>query len=255
METITKINLPTERQKAEMLSPKKLLIYSKPKTGKTDLVAHLDNALIIDLENGSYAFEGMSYNVLKEAEKNGRTPLAELNALIKEIKASGKPYEYGVIDTVTSLENLVMPLALKLYMNTPQGKNFEGNNVLYLPKGAGYQFLRDALFMVLNDLYSCFNKTILLGHIKTGFIEKDGKEVVSAEVDLTGKIKTMISGDVDAIGLLYRSKQNENTLSFKTLDEVTCGGRSKHLKNKEIVISEMNNEGVLKTHWDKIYID
>ena len=254
MSITDKVKLPLTRTPAEMKSPKKLLIYSKPKTGKTDLVAHLDNALIIDLENGSYAFDALVYNVQKEAEKSGRTVLQEIKELCKAIKEAGKPYKYVVIDTVTKLEELILPLALNMYRSTPQGKMFTGDNVLHLPNGAGYQFLRDALFAVLNELYTTSDRIILLGHIKAKFLEKEGKEVQSVEVDLTGKIKTMVSADVDAIGLLYRSSHDKNTLSFKTVDEVTCGARSQHLKGEDFLISEVI-DGKLKTYWDKIFID
>jgi hypothetical protein len=38
-------------------------------------------------------------------------------------------------------------------------------------------------------------------------------------------------------------------------DGVTCGARPDHLRNKEVVISEMDKKGEIKTHWDKVYID
>jgi hypothetical protein len=53
---------------------------------------------------------------------------------------------------------------------------------------------------------------------------------------------------------LYR-KGNQNILSFKTTDDVGCGARPDHLKNVEIVISEINEEGEITTHWDKVFID
>jgi hypothetical protein len=43
-------------------------------------------------------------------------------------------------------------------------------------------------------------------------------------------------------------------LSFKTSEEVTCGARPEHLRNEEIVVSEMNEKGELEFHWDKIYV-
>jgi len=45
--------LPTKKVKAEIKSPKNMVIFSKPKVGKTTLLAQLDNCLIIDLEEGS----------------------------------------------------------------------------------------------------------------------------------------------------------------------------------------------------------
>jgi hypothetical protein len=75
--------------------------------------------------------------------------------------------------------------------------------------------------------------------------------VMSANIDLTGKIKSLICANADAIGYMYR-RGNETILSFKTNEEVTCGARPEHLQNEEITISEMI-DGKLKTYWNKVY--
>jgi hypothetical protein len=54
---------------------------------------------------------------------------------------------------------------------------------------------------------------------------------------------------------MYRNKNNECMLSFKTTDDVICGARPPHLKNQEFVISEITPEGEFKTFWDKVFID
>lgn len=68
------------------------------------------------------------------------------------------------------------------------------------------------------------------------------------------KIKRILSSQSDAIGYMYRKNSNQNVLSFATRDDVACGARPQHLRNAEIVISEMTDKGLV-THWDKIYID
>jgi hypothetical protein len=52
---------------------------------------------------------------------------------------------------------------------------------------------------------------------------------------------------------MYR-KGKKNILSFATNDSVACGARPEHLRNAEIVISEITEEG-FKTHWEKVFID
>jgi hypothetical protein len=64
----------------------------------------------------------------------------------------------------------------------------------------------------------------------------------------------MAASNCDAIGYLYR-KGKTNVLSFITSDEVSCGARPAHLKNKEIILSEMFPEDRLVTYWDQIYLD
>lgn len=39
------------------------------------------------------------------------------------------------MDTITRLEEMVKPLALKLYLNSPAGQKFTGDDVLDAPMG------------------------------------------------------------------------------------------------------------------------
>jgi hypothetical protein len=238
------IVLPTKKVKAERVNPKRLIIYSKPKTGKTTAFAGLDSNLIFDLENGADYVEALKLKV---------DNLQELLDAGKAIKAGGYPYKYVTVDTVTALEDMVMPLAIKLYRSTSMGKNYDGDNVLSLPNGAGYLYLRQAFFQVLDFIDTLAPHIILSGHIKDKQVDDKGEMVMSANIDLTGKIKSLICANADAIGYMYR-KGNKTILSFKTSEEVTCGARPEHLRNEEIVVSEMNEKGELEFHWDKIYV-
>ena len=238
------IVLPTKKVAAERVNPKRLIIYSKPKTGKTTAFAGLENNLLIDLENGADYVEALKVKI---------TSLQELLEAGKAIKEAGKPYQYVTIDTVTALEDMVMPLAIKLYRATSMGKNYDGDNVLSLPNGAGYLYLRQAFFQVLDFIDTLAPHIILSGHIKDKQVDDKGEMVLAANIDLTGKIKSLICANADAIGYMYR-KGNKTILSFKTSEEVTCGARPEHLRNEEIVVTEMNEKGELEFHWDKVFI-
>lgn len=244
MTDVKELILPTKKVAAKSKSPRKLIIYSKPKVGKTSALAELDNALIIDLEKGTDFLDAMKVQV---------NDLAELRKVGQAIIDAGKPYKYIVIDTITKLEDMCMPLALAKYKETPMGKNFAGTNVLTLPNGAGYLYLREAVDSVVKFLDTLAERVIYLGHIKLKSIEKNGKEVTASDLDLTGKIKSMMSADVDAIGMLYR-EGNKNILSFRTTDDVICGARPAHLKDAEIVLSELK-DGAVTVNWDKVFID
>ncbi len=146
---------------------------------------------------------------------------------------------------------MVMPLAISLYQKTPMGKNYSADSILTLPNGAGYLYIRQAFFQVLDFIDTLAPHIILSGHIKDKQVDDKGEMVLSANIDLTGKIKSLICANADAIGYMYR-KGNETIISFKTNEEVTCGARPEHLRNEEIVVSEMKN-GEIITHWDKVY--
>ena len=238
------IVLPTSKVKAERQNPKRMIIYSKPKTGKTTAYAGLDNNLILDLENGSDYVDALKIKI---------NSLQELLETGKAIKAAGCQYKYVTIDTVTALEEMIMPLAVKLYRATPMGKNYDGDTVVTLPNGAGYLYIRQAFFQVLDFIDTLAPHIILSGHIKDKVVDDKGEMVMSANIDLTGKIKSLICANADAIGYMFR-KGNKTVLSFKTNEETTCGARPEHLRNEEIVVTEMQENGELEFHWDKIYV-
>jgi hypothetical protein len=237
------IVLPTKKVAAERKNPKRIVIYSKPKTGKTTAYAGLDNNLILDLENGCEYVEALKVKI---------GSLQDLLDTGKAIKAAGNPYKFITVDTVTVLEDMIMPLAVKLYRATSMGKNFDGDTVVTLPNGAGYLYIRQAFFQVLDFIDTLAPTIILSGHIKDKVVDDKGEMVMSANIDLTGKIKSLICANADAIGYMYR-KGNKTILSFKTNEEVTCGARPEHLRNEEIVISEMI-DGVLTTSWEKVFV-
>ena len=237
------IVLPTKKVKVERNNPKRLIIYSKPKTGKTTAFAGLEDNLILDLENGSEYVEALKIKI---------NSLQDLLDAGKAIKEAGCPYKYVTVDTVTALEDMIGPLAVKLYKQTPMGSKYDGTNVLTLPNGAGYLYLRQAFFQVLDFIDTLAPHIILSGHIKDKQVDDKGEMVMAANIELTGKIKSLICANADAIGYMFR-KGNQTILSFKTTDEVTCGARPEHLRNEEIVISEMNEKGELVIHWDKVY--
>jgi hypothetical protein len=239
------IQLPTQKIAPVRANPKRMVIYSKPKAGKTSALALLDNCLILDFENGSDYVEALKLKV---------DSLVTLKAVGQEIVKAGKPYKYIAVDTVTALEEMCLSYAKQLYMETPMGKNFNGDSVLKLPNGAGYLYLREAFFKILDYIETLVpedGSLILLGHLKDKMLETNGKEVSAVDLDLSGKIKSIVCAKADAIGLLSR-KGDKVTLNFKTSEEVTCGARPDHLKNQEITLTEIV-DGQLVGHWDKVY--
>lgn len=247
------IVLPKTRSKPEVKNPSNLIIFSKPKTGKTSLVAALENCLLLDFEQGSNYVEAMKIKIEN---------IKHLKQVGKAIKDADYPYKYIAVDTVTALEDMCIPYAEQLYSQSPMGKNWfnEGGgkskygNIIGMPDGAGYYWLRLAFTKVIDYITTLAPHMILLGHVKDTMLEKDGVTFSTKELDLTGKLKRITTSNSDAIAYLYR-KGNQNILSFKTTDDVGCGARPDHLKNVEIVISEINEAGEITTHWDKVFID
>ena len=255
------IVLPTQKVKAESQSPGNLIIFSAPKVGKTEMTAGLPNNLILDMEGGSKFVDAL------KIEAN---TVEKIKAIGEQIKKDGYPYEYITVDTVTALEEICKPYAEILYAKTPMGKNWfkvkdgkldpasgkkQYGEITSLPNGAGYTYLRQAFTNIVEYIKTLAPRVILLGHVRDTQLEKAGVEVSSSDLDLTGKIKRIAASQSDAIGYLYRHKDGKrNILSFKTTGDISCGARPAHLRNKEIVISEMTDKGLV-THWNEIYID
>jgi hypothetical protein len=251
------------RTPATTESPHKLFIFSTPKVGKTTLLESLPNCLIVDTENGTNYIEGIKYNVKKVAMETGKGEAKVIRELAEEIKKKNKEingyvYDYIAIDTVTGLEEVARTMATLLYKQTPLGKNYNGNDVVVdLPMGAGYGYLRNA-FTTLYGYFDGLSKhgLVMMGHVKFSSIIKEGKELAATDIDLTGRLKQIMCSDSDAIGVLYRAKENPNQviISFETNErDLATGARSKHLRQQKFVISELVDDKVI-THWDKIYL-
>ena len=252
------IKLPTERIKASRVNPRSIILFGKPKIGKTTAISQLKDCLIIDLEGGTDYVDALKVDIIKTAQEENLQPIKALKNLIDTLKkaneaAKGFVYKYGAIDTISVLEDMVMPIALNLYKNTVQGRNFQGDNVLDLANGAGYQYTRKALWMVLEELKECFETLIIISHLKDKLLEKDGKEMNERGIDLIGKSATILSAHVDALGYMYR-EDNETLVNFMASESITCGSRCDHLKDKKIALITSDESGKITVDWSKIFI-
>jgi hypothetical protein len=248
------ITLPTGIVGAVTKSPKNLVIFSKPKVGKTTLLSQLPNSLLIDLEDGSDYVAAVKIKI---------TTIQDLFNLEQAIINAGKPYKYIAIDTISALENMCVSYAEFLYSKSPMGANWftpttggkaKHGNILNMANGAGYPWLRQAFEDIVKRFKALCPHLILLGHVKDTMLEKNGNSFEALDLNLTGKLKIFTTSKADAIGYLVR-KGNKNILSFKTQDDILCGARPEHLRNKEIVISEIAEDGKVTTYWDQIFID
>lgn len=255
------IVLPEKSTKPAVAEARRLFIYSLPKTGKTSNLTQLPNCLIIDMEDSGEFYEGMSFNVKRTAIENGWTigkTLMELSTSLKERAKSGKKYDFIVIDTTSALEDTARERATVLYKRSKIGQNFDGKDVVAeLSNGAGYDWLRKAF----TEFYDMFQGVaakclILSGHVKLSSISKKGKDISARDIQLTGKLKQMITSDVDGIGYLFRDTEaGKNILSFKREDsDLATGARLPYLAERDIVISEVDSKtNQLVTYWDQVF--
>lgn len=238
------ITLPTTKIPAETQDPKRLIIFSKPKMGKSSACAELPNALCIDLERGGYNYI--------DAMKVTVNSVKELQELCKAIVDAGKPYKFIVLDTISRLEDMAKPLALKIFQATPAGSQFTGDDVLDASHGAGYGALRKAVEMCIDMVAKCAPNIILVCHSKDAAI--GSSDVTIKQINLLGKTGSVLASKSDAIGYLTRDDDSNTILSFNTNNAaIECGARPAHLRNKDVVLGEMQPDGIIQYHWERIF--
>lgn len=242
--------LPTQKIPAISTNPKFLILYGRPKAGKTSCLAQLDNNLIIDLEGGSEFIDAMAVQARS---------VKDLGEIAQAIRAKNNEvghnfYKHITIDNATRLEEICLSYAKQLYMITPMGKNYKGDDIRTLPNGSGYMYLRQAIRNVIDMFRKVCDEFILVGHVKDVQIEQDGQELSQMALDLVGKLGAIICGEADAVGYIYR-KKNETHISFKGGDGTIKEARAPHLRGQDIIIATGNEDGTLTTYWNRIYKD
>lgn len=104
------LELPTSKVPATSVNPHFMILYGRPKAGKTSCLAQLDNNLIVDLEGGSTFIDAMAIqcrtvNDLGEAAQAIRA---------KNEEVGRKFYRRITIDNATRLEEICLSYAATL---------------------------------------------------------------------------------------------------------------------------------------------
>lgn len=242
--------LPKERSIPQTSNPKFLILFGKPKAGKSTLIAGLENNLVIDLENG---YKSLSVLAVQARGIKDFSDIA--NSLREDIKNNGGkfPYKYITIDNATRLEEMCLSYAVTLYKQTPMGKTYTGTDVRTLPNGSGYMYLRQAVRKVIDMFKDLCDTLILVAHVKEKMINKDGEELSEMSIDLTGKLGDILCGEADAIGYVYR-KKNDTIVSFEGGDNTIREARALHLRGKKIVVATSDGDNKVTVDMTKIFL-
>lgn len=242
---MAEIILPTTPKEPLTQDPQFLIIFSKPKNGKTTAGALLKDNLLIDLEEGSDHVGGLTVKA---------NNFEELVKVKSAIVASGHTYDYITLDTATSLEDMSKEFAMQLYKATPQGKSCNLDDIIKLPQGAGYMWLREAFLKIIDGFKPLAKKCLILfGHVNDKMINKDGEEVSEMSLDLSGKLARIVYSRADAVGLMYR-KKDQVFVNFNGGGDSIIEARPKHLAGKEILLTEKIDDNIV-AHWDKIFLE
>lgn len=266
------IQLPTERSVVTNYNPKLLILMGKPKSGKSTVVAAIEDNLIIDLEDGY-----RSLSVMKVQARSASDLFEIKNAIIEKGRELKKaPYRFITIDNATRLEEMAVAYANELYKATPMGagwgmlKDPKGMpikdpatgkfvpdpkaDVRQLPNGAGYLYMRQAVRKLIDIFKPLCESLILVCHIKDKQIKKNGEELSEMAVDLAGKTGDIVCGEADAVGYIYRDG-NKTYISFEGGDNTIREARPLHLRGKKILVAESDSDNKVTVDMSKIFID
>lgn len=197
------------------------------------------------MENGSTYVDALKLKI---------NNLKDLKEAIRAIKQAGKPYKYITIDTITAVEEMAKPLAINMYQNSPSfsQKYADVSDIALLPNGQGWGFLRTAIETIIDLVASATDNLIICGHVKDTALN-EGMDGTVKDLDLTGKVKRILSARSDAIGFVHRDENSNLCINFGQNGEVLTGARPAHLANKDIIVAERNSDGTFTPHWERIY--
>jgi hypothetical protein len=262
------IILPLEKRKPTLTSPKRLVIFSKPKVGKTIMTAQLPKSLIVDFEEGSLAIDAVAFNVIEHLKESKLTLMPAIRELATSIVEANRPYEFGILDTASALEELCIKTAEINYAKSPDGKDWllkddkgklhpksgkaKYGSIMNLPFGKGYAYVADVFMEVTELLGKVFPKIIILAHSTYNTVNKDDVEMTSLDIMMSKKCKFVTTFKADAIGYVYR-KGKKNFINFTPSDDVSAGGRFRYLEKEHILLSEYDEQDNLVTYWEKVF--
>jgi len=176
------VSLPTEvSQKVNDLGKQIILIYGRPKIGKSTLCSKFPDALFLATEPGLNHLE-----VFKQPIRNW----AEFMAACKDVAEGKHKFKTIVVDTIDAL----IPL-LQTYIEEQNSVDYIGD----LPHGKGWFLATSELRRVLNKLTMLPYGLILVSHAKQEEIETKTAKYKRFSIDIGGKNQNAILNLMDII--------------------------------------------------------
>lgn len=236
-----------------------------PKVGKTDMLAQLPSCMIADADKdeGAALYECISKKITctEDADELVSDIVAWASHKVENGMAMTDPgifpYRFLAADPLDRFELFAEQSATEKYRRGPlnSGKKFETKgftSIRELEDGGGYMYLWNETTRILDNFSAACPNFIATAHVREKFMggktEKTGDQVTVQDIDLTGKLSSIICASVDAIGYVYRNPSREHLgelwISFETNNSAVMGARQKFLAGQKMPFT-----------WDRIYPD
>lgn len=205
------------------LRGKYLLLYGRPKCGKTSFAVQAPRALICAFELGVNALGGTRY-----------VPMLRWSDFKKVMSQLKKPqakemYDTIVLDTVSIAYELC-----EKYILQQQG----ATTIKDIPFGAGYS-------MVENEFRECLREITMLGfglilichskEVSTGMADEDGNPIMMIQPSLSKRPMEVCNGICDIIGAINTEFEDGKAVRYlytRQTPTIFAGSRYKYLKSK-----------------------
>lgn len=207
------------------LSGKYLLLYGKPKIGKTSFAAQIDKNLILAAEMGTNALDGLNvYPILK---------WTDVKAVLKELRDPRARELYNTItfDTITICGSLI-----ESFICSREGVT----QIKDIPFGQGFNMVAQELQETLREITLLGFGLVLICHSKekaSQYIDEDGNTLMSIEPDIgSKKITQVVNSVTDLIGYIGVEFDNEGKsqryLYTRQTPTIFAGSRWRYLKGR-----------------------
>ncbi len=240
--------------------PQKIIIYSPPKTGKTVSLSKLPDSFLLDLESGTRAVTGQILDVKQEVIDRNITDMGErakapwqiISEFYSELTKMGNkiPFKHLIIDTIDELES-----AARYIIWSEQGED-----PLNMDFGKGYGLIRDRIMKLLNLFIGLGLNIIIVGHRKRSLVESKGVTTASNDLEVTGKLKSILFAWADCIGFGNRIVSDDGNSGFylsfirDSEDATESGSRIAKLEGRNILIHKIDGAGkTITNNWEEIF--
>lgn len=207
------------------LSGKYLLLYGKPKIGKTSFAAQIDKNLILAAEMGTNALDGLNvYPILK---------WTDVKAVLKELRDPRARELYNTItfDTITICGSLI-----ESFICSREGVT----QIKDIPFGQGFNMVAQELQETLREITLLGFGLVLICHSKekaSQYTDEDGNTLMSIEPDIgSKKITQVVNSVTDLIGYIGVEFDNEGKsqryLYTRQTPTIFAGSRWRYLKGR-----------------------
>lgn len=206
------------------LSAKYILLYSKPKVGKTSFAAQLPRNLFLATEIGYNAINGITAQKI--------TKWGDIKAAVKQLKdpRAREMFDTVTIDTITIAADLCEKFVLAREGVTRLNE---------IPYGQGWKMVSKELSDTLREITMLGFGLVMICHSKekqSPYTDADGNSITSVEPDLNKNVYTVCNALCDLIAYIEvefdPNGKSQRWLYTRQTPTIFAGSRWKYLKSK-----------------------